>query len=321
MLYGFFTHSAVPDFTPDNDIPSQEGRVIIITGGNAGLGKETLLRLAKHNPERIYIVDRSEESIGQATINEIQSLVPGAADRISYLRCDLADLPSVAACARKFTTQESRLDTLICCAGVMGVPASTTKQGYEMHFGTNHVGHALLTQMLLPTLSQTAEQEGADVRVVTVSSFGHVFAFRGLYWAGLKGDMKNRNTYRRYGYSKLANILYTKELARRYPRVTFVAVHPGVVDTPIYVHSFSGIMAWARKIQRRVMTSVADGAKNQLWAATFPKGGAKGQVLSGEYYTPVGVTGQGTRASNNLAQAAKLWEWTEKELEGYMLKA
>jgi NAD(P)-dependent dehydrogenase (short-subunit alcohol dehydrogenase family) len=133
--------------------------------------------------------------------------------------------------------------------------------------------------------------------------------------------MKGYLTWTRYANSKLANILFARELARRYKDqgITAVSVHPGVVDTNLYKSAFSGLMGWMDKAKSWIYTSVEDGAKNQLWAAMGKLGEGKGEVISGEYYTPVGVAGQGTRVSGDMVLAGKLWEWTEQELKGYEL--
>lgn len=200
----------------------------------------------------------------------------------------------------------------------MMVPPGLTKDGYEIQFGTNHVGHALLTKLLLPTLLKTTQLPDADVRVVAVSSFGHFFApSKGIVFDTLKTPMANYMSQTRYGQSKLANILFISELGRRYPSITTAAVHPGIVDTNLYKAVFSGIMSPIGKIQRYIYTSVEDGAKNQLWAATWKRGTAKGEVTSGQYYTPVGVGGQGTGSATNAKLAGELWEWTEKELKSF----
>lgn len=198
------------------------------------------------------------------------------------------------------------------------VPPGTTKDGYEIQFGTNHVGHALLTKLLMPTLLKTAEIPGADVRVVAVSSFGHFFApGKGIPFDELKTNMATTQKTTKYGISKLSNILFISELGRRYPSITAAAVHPGVVDTDLYKSVFSGILSPVDKIKGLFYASVVDGAKNQLWAAIGKKGEGKGEVKSGEYYTPVGVSGQGTALAMDNVLAGKLWDWTEKELDGY----
>lgn len=282
--------------------------------GNVGLGKESILQLSKHNPQRIYLAARTQ-SKAEAAIAELQGLVPSAP--ISYIHCDLTSLSSVQACARAFVAQETRLDLLFLNAGVMGAPAATTADGYELQFGTNHVGHALLFKLLQPTLARTAQQPGgADVRVVCLSSIGHRLApGNGIGFADLKTDMAGFSTWRRYGQSKLANILFAKGVQKRHggEGVTAVAVHPGVVDTDLYRTTFTGPLGQLlARGKRFVYTGVREGALNQLWAAV-------GEVQGGEYYSPVGVGGMGNANALDEELADKLWEWTEKELQAYEL--
>lgn len=136
--------------------------------------------------------------------------------------------------ARDFTSKERRLDLLYLNAGIMATPAGLTKDGYEIQFGTNHVGHALLTKLLLPTLSRTADEPGSDVRVICLSSIGHAAAlFTGICFDKLKTEMSWTPTMVRYAQSKLANILFARELARRYPKILAVSVHPGAVNSTL----------------------------------------------------------------------------------------
>jgi NAD(P)-dependent dehydrogenase (short-subunit alcohol dehydrogenase family) len=228
-------------------------------------------------------------------------------------------LESVQACARAFVEKEDRLDLVVCNAGIMAVPEGVTKEGYEVQFGTNHVGHALLVKLLLPVLQRTVEIPGADVRVVTVSSVGHHLApAEGVEFAALKGGMGHLTTWNRYAQSKLANRLYAKQLAERYPGIMSVSVHPGVVTTNLYTAVVGDVglkkMAyWGFKTALSV--SVEQGSKNQLWAATSPRDG----LVPGEYYFPVGILGKGSKQGEDEELGKKLWEWTEKELEGYTL--
>src|SRR5262249_20169093 len=156
-------HSQGERFNPNKDVPDLSGKIIFITGGTSGLGKESLLALAKHDPGHLYFTGRNEKSAG-IVISEIQSIAPNVPT--TFLKCDLADLSSLKPCAQKFLASESRLDILMCNAGIMAVPAGTTKDGYEIQFGTNHLGHAALIKLLLPTLLSTAEQPESDVRIV-----------------------------------------------------------------------------------------------------------------------------------------------------------
>lgn len=225
--------------------------------------------------------------------------------------------------AREFVPKEKRLDILILNAGIMATPPGTTEQGYEIQFGTNHVGHALLTKLLIPTMLQTADT-GADVRIVSLSSAGHAMApmGKGIVFDQLKTDMASTFTMSRYGQSKLANILFIKELAKQYPQITAVSVHPGIVNTELYrsTAKWAVVGGTVDLMRKWAWTSVQDGAKNQLWAATARKGTeGKGEVESGEYYTPIGVSGQGSKWTKDAALAEKLWIWTEAELATYTL--
>ncbi|KAG4025001.1 hypothetical protein MFRU_074g00070 [Monilinia fructicola] len=319
MVFGFLGLGGV-SFEPEKDIPDLTGKVILVTGGNVGLGLETILQLSKHNPSHIYLAARSE-SKATAAIKEIQSKVPNAS--ITFLQCDLTSLPSVQECAKQFDTKESRLDLLFLNAGIMAVPAATTEQGYEIQFGTNHVGHALLTKLLLPTLLRTAEQKDSDVRVISLSSLGHKLGpVGGIKFDDLKTDMNSYTTSSRYGQSKLSNILFTKGLDKRYGErgITAISVHPGVVNTNLYATALEKYGVFGKiggLVRDLAFTSMADGAKNQLWAAVANKGSGKGEIVKGEYYTPVGISGNGNSYTTDEKLADELWEWTEKELEGY----
>ncbi|KAH8821282.1 hypothetical protein F5884DRAFT_745610 [Xylogone sp. PMI_703] len=311
-------------FEPERDIPDLSGKVIFITGGNIGLGKETILQLSKHNPSHIYLAARTQ-SKAESAITDLKSQVPSAT--ITFIQCDLSSFSSIQNAARSFVSQSTRLDLLFLNAGVMALPPSTTEQGYELQFGTNHVGHALLTKLLLPTLQATTKLPNADVRVITLSSIGHFATlFSGINFPSLKTDGSGMITWIRYSQSKLANILFTRELARRYPEITAVSVHPGMVATELYDPFLNGNVIFrgvGRLLLKYLWTTVQDGAKGQLWAAVAPvargRKAESGEVVSGEYYTPIGVPGNGNGKSQDEALARRLWEWTEKELEGYEL--
>lgn len=154
------------------------------------------------------------------------------------------------------------------------------------------------------------------MRVITLSSTGHIPAF-GICFEKLKTPMDSLLTSPlvRYAQSKLANLLFAKELARRYPALTSVSIHPGVVKTELWASTINwwGVGKVLTVAKDKFYTSVQDGAKGQLWAGT-----AEG-VQSGLYYTPVGVPGQETRVACNMKLAGQLWEWTDKELEAYTL--
>lgn len=241
------------------------------------------------------------------------------APEITFLECDLASLPSVQSAARTFASQSTRLDILMNNAGIMAVAPGLTPQGYEIQFGTNHVGHALLTKLLLPTLQRTADSPGADVRIVDVTSLGFTVAPKGgILFPELKTrcDWGMGTEWKRYGQSKLANVLHAAELARRYPNILSVSVHPGVVSTDLNKRLGLLNKIIVRATNPRGMLSPPEGAYNQCWAATAPRE----KVKSGSFYEPVGVQDKTkTEYSTNGKMAEELWEWTDKELAGYEL--
>lgn len=202
-------------------------------------------------------------------------------------------------------------------AGIMAVPASITDDGYEIQFGTNHLGHALLTKLLLPILLSTSTLPGADVRIVTLTSLSHTWTVNGgIKFDTLRSAQKEERKIAKYGQSKLANILHSKELARRYPSITCVSVHPGTVETGLSKPMRDNHL-WARVFEATVGSligvSVELGALNQLWAATSKT------VVSGEYYIPVGEKAEGSVDARNQRLTDSLWNWTEKQLEEYKI--
>ncbi|KAF2847721.1 oxidoreductase-like protein [Plenodomus tracheiphilus IPT5] len=303
-------------FNPEKDVGSLEGKVILVTGGNAGLGKQTVAYLAAHNPARIYIAARTESKAREA-ITDIKNSVPNAPD-IVYLPLDLTSFSSIAEAASAFKARESRLDLLINNSGIMATPYSTTKEGYEIQFGTNHMGHALLTKLLLPVLLETAKLPDADVRVVNLSSMGHkITVSKGIDFD--QAALEKEKTWRRYGSSKLANILFARELAARYPQITSVSLHPGVIPTDLFAPLRTNVMM---KIGLWIFTLVGTallpghykdakgGSLNTTWCATTKKE----NLENGAYYVPVGSKDPGSKWAQNQGLQKKLWEYTEAEL-------
>ncbi|KAH7088264.1 hypothetical protein FB567DRAFT_494393 [Paraphoma chrysanthemicola] len=279
-------------FSPEKNIPDLAGKVIIVTGGNSGLGKESIIQLGKHNPQEIIMAARSEKKALEA-IREIKTEVPGI--NLSFLPLDLSSFDSVKKAAASVIQRYDRLDILLNNAGLMGVPPSLTEDGYEMIFGSNHMGPALFTKLLLPLLEKTSKLPGSDVRVVQLSSDAHQFApAGGILFSSLKTTQADVHGRARYGQSKLANMYYIKSLAKRYPN----------------------IKCWLFSILIRLFfTDVHKGALNQLWAAAGPSS----ELESGAYYVPLKKKVTGNKAVDNDELAEKLWDWTEKEFSTYGL--
>jgi NAD(P)-dependent dehydrogenase (short-subunit alcohol dehydrogenase family) len=231
----------------------------------------------------------------------------------------MTNLPSVKACAEKFLAQSNRLDVLMANAGIMAVDAALTEDGYEVQFQVNHLAHALLMKMLLPTLRSTAALPDGDARVISLSSLAHDLAPKmGIDFATLKTEQSHLGglipgaKWSRYGQSKLANMLYAQELAKHYPKITSVSIHPGFIITDLYSGSsmLTMLPALIRSIGQRI--PVSQGHYNQTWAATCPKE----QLKNGEYYVPMATLGERkTKQANDVKLAEELWNWTEKELK------
>ncbi|KAF1981702.1 oxidoreductase [Aulographum hederae CBS 113979] len=314
-------------FSPEKDIPDLSGKVIFVTGGNTGLGKSAITHMAAHNASQIFLSGRTASKCTEA-ISDIKSQIPDA--NITFVECDLTSLASVKKAAQDFLAQSQRLDVLMLNAGIMAVPAAQTKDGYEIQFGTNHVGHALLTKLLLPTLKKTASEPNSDVRVVALSSMGLLISpTGGIVFDTLKtpqADIGTAGPWLRYGQSKLANVLYARSLAEHHPELLTASIHPGIVQTqlisslPWYQRAFVRIGMLLTPTGSKSITP-EEGSWNQTWAATAPRE----QLLEGEgkgngiFWEPVGQVGQMTDNTKSKELADKLWEWTEKELEGWSL--
>lgn len=232
---------------------------------------------------------------------------------IRHIPLDLASFKSIRAAAEKFNSDSERLDILMLNAGTMGNPPDTTEERFEVQFGTNHVGHFLLTKLLLPTLQKTVASAtpAPDVRVVTLSSVGHSAAPSFDVMTSTPA-LLDASTWTRYGASKAANILFAAELARRYPEILSVAVHPGAVSSNLYEHAKAS-NAFTRSALAAMslgFRSVRTGAMNQLFAA----GVKREDLVNGGYYVPIGVHAK-TPYASDAKLGKNLWEWTEKQVE------
>ena len=227
---------------------------------------------------------------------------------MTFVPCDFTDLASTSEAGARITRETEKLDWVFCNAGVMAIPAGLTKDGWEVQFGVNHLGHAMLIKKLLPTLERTATQ-GSDVRVIFNTSLGFKFASTIAFdTLNTKQESMVLGAFKRYGQSKLANILYPAELARRYPSITFASVHPGVIKTGL-VTGLSGFNRYFTEATTYFsQITIEEGAKNQLWAACVDKS----KIVSGEYYEPVGQPGGHTAASQDAKLREELYAWTEK---------
>ncbi|NXB96334.1 RDH12 dehydrogenase, partial [Vidua chalybeata] len=236
-----------------------EGKVVIITGANTGIGKETARDLAQRGKVIIACRDTAK---AEAAANEIRAETGN--QQVIVKKLDLADTKSIREFAERFLAEEKELHILINNAGVMLCPYSKTADGFEMHLGVNHLGHFLLTFLLLERLKQSA-----PARIVNVSSLAHHGGR--IRFHDLHGE-KSYNRGLAYCHSKLANVLFTRELARRlqgkFQRqagFTANALHPGSVSSELVRHSF--VMTWLWKIFSFFLKTPCEGAQTSIYCA------------------------------------------------------
>lgn len=292
------------------DVPDQAGRVAVITGSNTGIGYHTAAVLAKHGATVVLAVRDLDK--GRAAAKKITRACPKATVELQQL--DLSSLASVRHAAEALSAAHPRIGLLINNAGVMYTPKQTTVDGFELQFGTNHLGHFALTGLLLPRMLRV---KGS--RVVTVSSMAHrIMAqihFDDLQW------QDGYNRIAAYGQSKLANLMFSYELQRRLAakrRSTIaVAAHPGTANTELTRYLPPFLRPADRLLLPLVIQSAAMGALPTLRAATDP------EVSGGQYYGPGGLGEQrghpklveSSKQSYDVELQQRLWEVSE-ELTG-----
>ncbi|MBK9942362.1 MAG: SDR family NAD(P)-dependent oxidoreductase [Kouleothrix sp.] len=298
-----WTTSAIPDLT---------GNVIIVTGANSGIGYEAALELARKGGRTILACRSMDKA--QTALSQIQAQVPNAS--VEIMQLDLASQASIRAFAAAFNARYDRLDRLINNAGIMMVPYGTTDDGFERQFGTNHLGHFALTGLLIDRILTTP-----GARVVNISSGAHrtgSMDFDNLMYEGGKGY----TPMQAYGRSKLANLLFTYELQRRFEAIgadaRATAAHPGGSNTNLANHMEDRLLfRLARPLLAIIMQSAAMGALPTLRAAADP------QAVGGAYFGPGGfsemrgypVIVESSAAAHDAAAARKLWSVSE-ELTG-----
>lgn len=260
----------------ESDVPDQTGRIAIVTGSNTGLGYDTARVLAQHGARVVMAV--RDTAKGEAAAGQIRRLAPSA--EVTVHKLDLGSLASVRDAAAELGSAYPRIDLLINNAGVMYPPKQTTADGFELQFGTNHLGHFAFTGLLLNNLLPV---DGS--RVVVVASVAHniraKIAFDDLQW--------ERRRYERvasYGQSKLANLMFAYELQRRLAaakaKTIAVAAHPGVSDTELIRHVPGSSLPGVKLISGLLLNSPELGALATLRAATDPT------ATGGQYYGPDG---------------------------------
>lgn len=294
----------------EKDLPDLSGRVCVVTGGNSGLGLETARALAGAGAH--VVIACRDAGRAEGALEEIRSGLPSA--KVEALSLDLASLRSVRAFAAELGARHPAVHVLVNNAGVMALPRRETEDGFELQLGTNHLGHFALTGLLLPRLLAAP-----DPRVVTLSSTMHRAGRIDFE------DLHGRRRYRKwpaYAQSKLANLLFTLELARRAERagvaLRSVGAHPGYAATNLQA---AGPRMEGARLAERVMAlgnrvlaqGAAEGARPTLYAAAAP------EARNGGYYGPDGPLRlwghpreeSPSRAARDQSAAGRLWEVSE----------
>jgi retinol dehydrogenase 12 len=270
------------------------GRTVLVTGANTGIGRATAVALARRGA-RVHLACRSKAR-AQPVLDAITAA--SGPDAAAFLALDLSDLASVRAGAQSYAATGEPLHVLIDNAGVAGQKGLTT-DGFELAFGVNHLGHFLFTTLLLDVLVRSA-----PARVVVVASDSH-YGAKGIDFDALRRRTSSLTGLREYGVSKLCNVLFAQELARRSDAgVTTYALHPGVIASDIWRR-----LPWPLEpLAKRFMKPTDDGARTPVYCATDP--GLAEQ--SGRYYDDCAERAPSERATPELA--AQLWErsaaWT-----------
>ncbi|RHZ53178.1 hypothetical protein CDV55_104540 [Aspergillus turcosus] len=309
------------------DTPPLDGKVAVVTGGQAGIGEEIVAQLLLHKVRKVYIVARSKSKYARAQENWRQRhgiVLSENDDRVELIQCDLGDIKSVKDAAEEITAKTDRLDILICNAGLGVAPQyKRSPQNIEVLFATNCVGHQILVTLLLPLLRRTINQGKAqEARIVVTSSSFHQFCRRldlDLLTSPTRPKLAMVDGLWRYARSKLGNILFTRELARRLEKGTDPAdrniyanvFFPGNIVTEqwnTWDYFFGRI---GGSIMRRLFSllgqSTQDGAATAIYLATSPA--IRENKTRGEYFIPIAKADKTSSIAADMKLARELWDW------------
>jgi len=295
----------------EQDVPDQSGRLAIVTGSNTGLGYDTARVLAARGAQVVMAVRDTVK--GESAAARIRQLTPGA--KVSVQKLDLGSLASVREAAAAMAAEHPRVDLLVNNAGVMYPPKSSTADGFELQFGTNHLGHFALTGLLLPNLLEVGRS-----RIVVVASIAHNIRAK-IDFDDLKWEKRKYDRVAAYGQSKLANLMFAFDLQRRLAaanaKTIAVAAHPGVAATELVRHIPGASLPGVNWISGKLLNTAEMGALPTLRAATDPA------AQGGQYWGPDGfremrgypVLAISSKQARDVAVQERLWKVSE-ELTG-----
>jgi len=281
-----------------------DGKTVVITGANTGIGKETALDLSRRGAKIVMLCRNVEKA--EAAAMEIRKVTEG---EVVVHKMDLSSLASVREAAEQLGNSLDKIDILINNAGIMACPEMRTQEGFELQFGTNHLGHFLLTNLVMPLIKNAAP----TARIVNVSSLAHEKGV--MQWDDLNWDKTPYDSLAAYCQSKLANILFTKELARKGDGsgVTVYALHPGVINTELGRHmkdTYGVLAELLFKLAAPFIKTAVNGAQTSIYCAVDEGLADK----SGRYYSDCKEKAV-ARQADSMEDAKRLWDISE-ELTG-----
>jgi len=287
------------------NIPNLDGKVAVITGSSAGIGKTCAMEMARKGCH-VVLACRSEAKT-TPVVEQIRKETKN--DKVEFMELDLASLRSVQAFVTHYKEKGYPLHILLNNAGIMACPFSLSVDGVEMQFATNHLGHFLLTTGLLDVLESSAPS-----RVVNVSSAGHMLTPKEGVAFDKINDEKEYNNWTAYGQSKLCNILFANELARRVKdKAIFVnSIHPGYVETELQRHFkdvYGGFGDVLGNVAYVFAKSPLNGSLTSLFVATAPE--IETKDVRGQYFVPTAKLSKASAHARNEELARKLWEYSE----------
>ncbi|KAJ7696610.1 hypothetical protein B0H17DRAFT_1053884 [Mycena rosella] len=296
----------------ETDVPDLTGKICLVTGGNTGVGKETIRVLLNHNA-KVYMAARSQAK-AEAAIKELKKQTGKDA---LFLKLDLGDLKAVKISAAEFLSKETELHILFNNGGVMMPPVEErTADGYDLQFGTNVLGPFFFTKLLLPALIAGAKTSSdGKARVVNTSSGMHLM--NNLDFKIILDDTKRKKAGAQplYALSKFGLVVYSVELAKRYgdQGLVVTSLHPGVIKTDLHRH-MTGVLGFAISImERTVLHDVSYGALTQLYAGTS----AQGAEMNGQYLIPWARVGTPHPNSQDPKLGSELWNWLEEQVKPF----
>jgi NAD(P)-dependent dehydrogenase (short-subunit alcohol dehydrogenase family) len=278
-----------------------QGKTVLVTGANQGIGKATAIALAAKGAH-VVIVARNADK-GRAALAQVQAAAPGGAELIV---ADLSSQEQVRRAAAEFKSHHDRLDVLVNNAGVYVPERHVTADGLEETFGLNHLGYFLFTKELLDVIQATPK-----ARIVNVSSDAHRGAR--MHWGDLQFERTAYRGFQAYGQSKLANVLFTYELARRLEGtgVTVNCLHPGVIGSG-FAQTYGSALSILVKIARPFMLSPEEGARTSVYLASSPEV----EGVTGKYFSKCKAV-KSNAVSYDLQSQQKLWSLSEQLVKAH----